>query len=217
MTHSRKRIGISLRIEHFEKYNEKRNAISQDWLNFFKKVNVFPVLIPNTLTDVKSFLHEMEIDSIILSGGDNIGDDLERDHTEKEIIDFVVTNKIPTLGVCRGMQLINIYFGGSIIVNDNKSHVGKNHVVELINKKLSKLLKKDSLDVNSFHNNIIKKESLGKNLETFAITKDDNTVEGYFHNKLPIIGVMWHPERDSDFQCEIALLNILENKSLWDT
>ena len=217
MTHSRKRIGISLRIEHFERYNEKRNAISQDWLIFFKKANIFPVLIPNTLTDIKSFLHEMEVDGFILSGGDNIGDDPERDLTEKEIINFAINNKIPTLGVCRGMQILNNYFGGSIIVNNDKSHVGKNHIVELTNEKLSNLLKRNSLDVNSFHNNIIKKESLGKNLETFAITKDDNTVEGYFHSKLPIIGVMWHPERDSDFQSEITLLDILVNRSLWNS
>ena len=216
MTHSRKRIGISLRIEHFEKYNEKRNAISQDWLIFFKKANVFPVLIPNTLTDVKSFLHEMEIDGVILSGGDNIGDDSERDHTEKEIIDFAVSNKIPTLGVCRGMQIINNYFGGSITVNDSKSHVGRNHLVELTNEKILKILKTDSLEVNSFHNNIIKKEILGKNLEVFAITKEDDTIEGYFHKELPIMGVMWHPERDTSFQSELTLVNILENKSLWN-
>lgn len=211
-----KRIGISLRVEHFEEHNEKRNAISQDWLIFLKKANAFPILIPNILSDIKSFLNGMKIDGFILSGGDNMGDDPERDETEKTIIEFAISNKIPILGVCRGMQVLNSYFGGAVTVNKDKSHVGKNHVVELTNDKLSKLLKKDSLDVNSFHNNIIKKEILGKNLETFAITRDDRTVEGYFHSKLPIMGVMWHPERDSDFKSEIALLDILENKSLWD-
>ena len=212
MTHSRKRIGISLRIEHFEKHAEKRNAISEDWLIFFKKANIFPVLIPNTLADVKSFLHEMEIDGFILSGGDNIGDDPERDHTEKEIIDFAVSNKIPTLGVCRGMQVINDYFGGSIAVNNSKSHVGRNHLVELTNEKILKILKTNSLDVNSFHNNIIKKEILGKNLEIFAVTKEDGTIEGYFHKELPIMGVMWNPERDTSFQSELTLVNILETR-----
>lgn len=211
-----KRIGISLRVEHFEKHNEKRNAISQDWLIFLKKINAFPILIPNTLTDVKSFLHEMKIDGFILSGGDNIGDDTERDQTEKEIIDFAVDNKIPILGVCRGMQVINNYFGGSIIITNDKSHVGKNHIVELTNDKVSKILDKNSLEVNSYHNNIIKRDILAKNLETFAITREDKTVEGYFHTELPIIGVMWHPERDTNFQSELDLINILEDKKLWN-
>lgn len=215
MTKTR-RVGISLRVEHFEKYNEKRDAISQDWLIFLKRVHAFPILIPNTLSNVKSFLREMEIDGFILSGGDNMGDDPERDQTEREIISFAIDNRIPTLGVCRGMQVINNYFGGSIITTNDKNHVGKNHVIELTDKKISKILDKSALEVNSFHNNIIKKEILGKGLETFAITKDDKTIEGYFHKELPIIGVMWHPERDPNYQSELALINILEDKKLWN-
>ena len=211
-----KRIGISLRVERFEKYNEKRDAISQDWLIFLKKINAFPILIPNTLTNVKSFLHEMKIDGFILSGGDNIGDDSERDQTEKEIINFAVDNKIPVLGVCRGMQVINSYFGGSIISTNDRNHVGKNHIVELTNDKISKILDKNSLEVNSYHNNIIKKNILAENLEIFAITKEDKTVEGYFHKELPIMGVMWHPERDTNFKSELDLVNILEDKKLWN-
>ena len=217
MTHSKKRIGVSLRVEHFEKYNEKRDVISQDWMTFLKKTDAFPILIPNTLSDVRSFLQEMEINGFILSGGDNIGDDLERDQTEREIIDFAIENKIPILGVCRGMQVINNYFGGSTITINNMNHVRKNHVIELINKKISKLLHKNSLEVNSFHNNIIKKEILGKNLEVFAVTKDDKTIEGYFHKVLPIMGVMWHPERDVNFQSSLKLVSILENKTIWNS
>lgn len=216
MTHSRKRIGISLRVEHFEKNNEKRDIISQDWMIFLKKANVFPILIPNTLSDIKLFLEEMEMDGFILSGGDDIGDDLERDQTEKEIIEFAIDNKIPTLGVCRGMQVINRYFGGSIITTNDMNHVRKNHIIDLINKKISETIHSNSLEVNSFHNNIIKKEILGKNLEVFAVTKNDKTIEGYFHKELPIVGVMWHPERDTNFKSALKLVSILENKTMWD-
>ena len=52
----------------------------------------------------------------------------------------------------------------------------------------------EKLRVNSFHNNVIKQKNLGKNLEPFA-TANDNTIEGFYHTELPIIGVMWHPER----------------------
>lgn len=61
-------------------------------MTFLEKSDAFPILIPNTLSDVKSFLQEMEIDGFILSGGDNIGDDPERDQTEREIIDFAIDN-----------------------------------------------------------------------------------------------------------------------------
>ena len=39
---------------------------------------------------------------------------LKRNKVEKSIIKFSIKNKIPLLGVCRGMQLVNIYFGGKI-------------------------------------------------------------------------------------------------------
>ena len=63
-----------------------------------------PILIPNNLIDIKGFLKSINLDMLIFSGGDNIGDDLERDKTEKNMIEFAIENKIPSFGVCRGMQ-----------------------------------------------------------------------------------------------------------------
>ena len=76
----------------------------------------------------------MKLDGIILSGGDNIGDDHERDNTEKEILNFVISNNIPTLGVCRGMQVINNFFKGDVIFNEGNQHVAAYHNVKLITK-----------------------------------------------------------------------------------
>jgi N5-(cytidine 5'-diphosphoramidyl)-L-glutamine hydrolase len=217
MIHKRKRIGISLRVEHFKKNNEKRDTISQDWMMFLKKVNVFPILIPNTILNIKLFFQEMGIDGFILSGGDNIGDDPERDQTEKEIIEYSIDHKIPILGICRGMQVINRYFEGSIITTVNMNHVRKNHDIQIINKNISKEFGTNLFEVNSFHNNIIKKENLGKNLEVFAISKNDETVEGFFHKEFPMVGVMWHPEREIDFKSGLNLINILEKNCMWNS
>ena len=46
-----KRIGITLRIETIEKYDEKRDAISHDWTKFLQDSDALPIFIPNTLTD----------------------------------------------------------------------------------------------------------------------------------------------------------------------
>ena len=212
-----KRIGISLRVEHVKKYDEKRDVLSQDWILFLQKLNIFPILIPNNLVDVKSFLTEMNVDGIILSGGDNIGEYPERDKTEKEIIDFATDHQLPILGVCRGMQVLNEHFGGKITQNKDSSHVAKPHLVEFTDSKFAKFFGTNSLEVNSFHNNIIKEDKLGKDLEIFALTKTDRTVEGYFHKFLPIIGVMWHPERDRNMKTESVLMEIFKNKSLWSS
>ena len=78
-------IGISLRVVEDTNYNEKRDALSQDWSKFFEKVGANPLLIPNTIKNVSSFLEDMHVHGLILSGGDNIGDNQDRDETEQKI------------------------------------------------------------------------------------------------------------------------------------
>ena len=79
---------------------------------------------------------------------------------EKIMINFSITKNIPVLGVCRGMQLINLYFGGKII--KKKRHMRTKHNVNFSNKKFFKL---NNLNVNSFHNFCITNYSIEKNLK----------------------------------------------------
>ena len=211
-----KKIGISLRVELIEKYDEKRDSISHDWINFLQKIDCIPILIPNNLHNVENYITDLNLDAIILSGGDNIGDFPERDKTENSILEFGIKNAIPILGVCRGMQIINYYFEGSVQKNASLDHVGKSHSIDVVKNSLIKTLKKSKLNVNSFHNNLIKKDEIGKDLEIFALSEIDNSVEGYLHKKHPIMGVMWHPERDSNDSSQQKLIDVFFNKTIWE-
>lgn len=210
-----KKIGISLRVEKIEKFNEKRDTISHDWINFLQKLDYFPVLIPNNLTDVEDYISELKLNGIILSGGDNIGEFPERDQTENKILEYAIKNSIPILGVCRGMQLINTFFNGTISENSNSGHVGKPHNIDIMNPSLVNLFGHDKLEVNSFHNNLIKKDDIGDELDIFALSEKDFTIEGCFHKKYPIIGVMWHPERDQQKKHQSQIIDIFCNKKIW--
>ena len=94
------------------------------------------------------------------------------------------------------MQIINNFFGGNLHKRDDPEHINNNHTINLT--KDLPFNENNSIIVNSYHNNIIEIKDVGKNLKSFAIHQDDNTVEGFFHNELPITGVMWHPERNPD-------------------
>ena len=209
------KVGITLRVENITKYNEKRDAISQDWIRFCNYFKMIPVLIPNNLESIKKFLEMSNLDILIFSGGDNVGDDPGRDKTEKTMLKFALENKIPSLGICRGMQFFNIFFGGDIRHSSTKSHVKTRHRVEFSDKKIEKLLSKNHTIVNSFHQNFIEEENLGTNLKPFGIVKDNNTIEAFYHKKYPIIGVMWHPEREADLEKTKKLLNLLQTKKIW--
>jgi len=210
-----KKIGISLRVETIKKYEERRDSLSHDWIDFFEKLNFTPVLIPNKLHNPEIFLKEMKLDGLILSGGDNIGDDPERDITEKKIIDFALFHKIPLLGVCRGMQVLNQFFDGKVVLNESNSHVAQNHSIKIIDSKFPHFQNFQKFEVNSFHNNFINNKVLGNNLIPFAISENDETIEGFYHQDLPIAGVMWHPERDNSNPIQIQLMKMIYCDKIW--
>ena len=205
------KIGISLRVVEAPSYDEKRDALSHDWPKLLEKLGFNPIYIPNTLSHVDEFFSDMSLDGLILSGGDNIGDDNVRDKTENMILDYAVSHNVPLIGICRGMQVINTFFGGKIQSTNNSEHVKNDHFVNITN---HSLFKNEQIQVNSFHHNIITLSNLGKNLSTFAISKNDNTIEGLFHNELPIFGVMWHPERNPNDNSNILLKKIFSNKDI---
>lgn len=210
------KIAISLRIVKTENYEEKRDSLSQDWPQFFEKLNLNPILIPNNMTNLESYLDSLSINGIILSGGDNIGDYPERDSTENKLIRYGIHNNLPIFGVCRGMQIINHFFDGTILNNSSKNHVGKSHEVQISNNIIYEKLNSKLITVNSFHNNILKDKNLGENLISFARTASDNTVEGIIHKTHKILGVMWHPEREQNKNNELILKCIFHDKDFWE-
>jgi len=207
-----KKLGISLRIVKNEKYGEKRDVLSHDWPVLLEKLGFLPIYIPNTLENIEKFLYESKINCVLLSGGDNIGEFPERDNSEKQIIEYAIKNKIPIFGVCRGMQILNDYFHGKIEKTDNSNHIKKNHEVKIINEFLKKYLKNEKINVNSYHNNIITKNNLSNALKPFAVFENDQTIEGFVHKELPIMGVMWHPERNSIEDNQNILKEFLSNE-----
>ena len=100
-----------------------------------------------------------------------------------KILDYATTNKIPLLGICRGHQVINVYFGGSLY-QDISNHQ-EAHFITYKNRKYY---------VNSTHHQAIK--NIGYNLTPIFVS--NNIIESFTHKSFPIIGVQWHPERMND-------------------
>ncbi len=213
MVDRKQKIGISLRIVKASNYDEKRDALSHDWISFLEELGFIPVHIPNTLKNLGDFLQEMNLDGIILSGGDNIGENKDRDETEQKLLDYALEEKIPVIGICRGMQLINNYFGGNLSLDNSTIHLAKKHDIQITDKKFLPLFGSPTFHVNTYHRNIIQTKGIGNGLKPFAVFNEDGSVEGFFHDKLPIIGVMWHPERDPDLNSKVILSTIFKNQN----
>jgi putative glutamine amidotransferase len=194
-------------------YFEKRDALSQEWPLMVEQLDGYPILIPNRLRDVLGFLDAVRPEGLILSGGDNYGDDADRDKTEREVFSYGVTHRIPMIGVCRGMQVINLLLGGGLQRNSGGEHVNRDHSVSIIDEAFAPMFG-NALTVNSYHANTILPRDLSAQLKAFAACSD-GTVEGFSHTSLPIIGVMWHPERNPSAASTLLLRTIFDNGGFW--
>lgn len=113
------------------------------------------------------------------------------DELDMKVIEHAVSTKKPLFGICRGLQMINIYFNGSLNQHiDN--HVDTRHV---ICKKINKYLFNDVEEVNSLHHQTIK--DLGENLEVLY-TSEDGEIEFIKHKFLPIFATQFHPEMERE-------------------
>ncbi len=150
-------------------------------------------------------------DGLILPGGGDIDPKLfgqlnrgtrnfdpALDRLQLAILQAFVLDKKPVLGICKGMQLINIYFGGDMIQHLETStcheYMGKDQVHGTTARKGSFLEKLygNCFVVNSAHHQGV--DAPGRGIEYIQFA-DDGVVEGLQHKYLPVFGVQWHPER----------------------
>ena len=150
-------------------------------------------------------------DGLILCGGNDIDPayygegmdgavniDAARDKADFALFDVFMKAGKPILGICRGCQLLNVAFGGSLCQHlpnaDQHTSGTSDDLVHLVRAERESVffgLYGEQFSVNSWHHQAAK--VLGKGLR-LAMTAD-GVIEGFEHETLPVFGVQWHPER----------------------
>ncbi|EFE51486.1 MULTISPECIES: gamma-glutamyl-gamma-aminobutyrate hydrolase family protein [Providencia] len=197
-----KRIGITQRLEHIHDRDENRDALDTHWAELLWSLGYMPIMLSSHITDIHLYLKELALDAFILSGGNDIGSAIPRDNLEEAVLNFAEKEKLPVLGVCRGMQFINHYLGGKLSKVDG--HVAIKHSLSG-----RWAHERGFNDVNSYHDKAILPMHLSSKLEILA-SSTDGIIEAVKHQNLPWLGIMWHPEREIPFkQNDIKLLKEL--------
>jgi acyl-CoA reductase-like NAD-dependent aldehyde dehydrogenase/gamma-glutamyl-gamma-aminobutyrate hydrolase PuuD len=210
----KKRIGISFTTTNFQNY----------W-NWFDKTDLQNDIELVELSFEKNNVQDIyTCDAFILTGGIDIDPSFydkentyenkpdafqtERDLFEKKIFEFSQINNLPLLGICRGMQLVNVLQGGKL--EQDLGSLNKIHRKEEIDKQHKVKIEKESLlaeitgisvgIVNSAHHQAVDKNALGRNLIVNAYSDSaDATIEGIeFKDKIGkafMLCIQWHPER----------------------
>lgn len=180
----------------------------EDTVRYENTLNRLSVPYVTTL----SFSHMQSCDGLLLPGGGDITPaffgqknagslniDTELDIIQIQALEQAVRYRKPVLGICKGMQIINVFFGGTIVQHMKEADIhryengDKFHETVILPDTYLHRIYGSSLKVNSAHHQKIDK--LGNDLSAVQFSPDFAVMEGLCHKELPIFGVQWHPER----------------------
>ena len=144
------------------------------------------------------------------------GHNAARDKLEFELLDYAAAQRIPTLGICRGAQLINAHCGGSLHRELSSFYTETPAVWSLLPRKLidiepgsrlAKILRHQRCRVNALHRQAIK--DLGEGLRVTA-REPTGVIQGIEHRDHPfLIGVQWHPEYLPQYKRHLRLFRAI--------
>ena len=200
-------------------HGQQRSCLTQDYVTAVYQGGGVPMILA-VIQDEAAIREQVElVDGIILSGGWDVNPLLydeepsallqfiypDRDAYELKVIKIAYELKKPILGICRGMQILNVAFGGSLYQDltqysiSSLQHVQKarryesSHTVEIVRSTLlHKIFKSDVLMTNSFHHQAVKAIAPGFQVSARA---RDGVIEAFEKPGTQfVIGVQWHPE-----------------------
>lgn len=193
-------------------------GVNRSYVDAVVRAGAIPVVFPVLdARDVDDLLRS--VDGVVLSGGVDIDPswygaerqpevevvDLARDEFELALVRAAADLGIPVLGVCRGMQLLNVAFGGTLIQHLPGADAGDGHrqrarfaevihdVEVLEGSRLAEVLGTTLVGVNTLHHQAV--DQIGSGLVPVAWSLDDGIVEAIEGvGASRILGVQWHPE-----------------------
>lgn len=210
-------VGIVPRTEYVN--TNYRVQVNYSYLEPLNKRDITPIILPLNSDNINELLPLCS--GFLVPGGDdidpkyygedNVGDsrdvDQNLDTIDKIVLEYATKHHVPTLGICRGVQAIAAFLGGSLhqdikkaeLKNDevDHKHMVSNTFIHPFNN-----LFPSKFEINSYHHQAVKKVP-----EDYVVTfMHNDIIEGIHHHALPIFGVQWHPER----------FDTLESKTIFD-
>ena len=199
--------------------NGPRYRINAAYVDAVENAGLIPIVIPPMSDRSKSVDLLNQVGGLLLTGGDDIdpshyGEERhpateesssDRDQWELELTHQAKELALPTLAICRGMQLVNVAFGGSLIQDiasqrpqslkhDHEERTGRKHPVSVAEGSLlAALLETEELSVNSMHHQALGRVASQMNI---VATAPDGIIEAveWADPSWWMVAVQWHPE-----------------------
>jgi len=209
-------IGITLDDEHAR---PGVHVLRDDYVRSVEQAGAIPMIIPPSAPDFASAILD-RLDGLLLAGGVDIDPalfgqerhsglrrvDRRRDDLELALTREAIERDLPILAICRGIQVLNVARGGTLIQHLPSEIPGSErhdcpeprsrriHRVDVEpGSRLHAILGASGVPVNSLHHQAVGR--LGEGLRTTASCDEDGVVEGLeMPSRSFVLGVQWHPE-----------------------
>ncbi len=196
-----------------------RVRVNKPYADALRRAGALPVAVPPMDPENAAALLE-RVDGLVLTGGEDVearlygeaphpraeAPDPERDRWEAALVRAARTHRLPTLAICRGMQIANVAFGGTLVQDIASERPGAEkhgredaraarvHAVHVeAGTRLARVLGVESLTVNSLHHQAVDRHGSGLRIVARA---GDGIVEAveWADDDWWMLGVQWHPE-----------------------
>ena len=195
-----------------------RAGVAEEYAEAIRRGGNIPVVICRTAETGHLAQVVAPLDILILSGGADVDParygaepspklgkvQRDRDAFDFAVLEAALARKLPVLGICRGLQVINVHFGGTLWqdlpsefpvkeIRHRGNSVGKrcHKIVIEPDSRLAAVIGATDADVNSQHHQAVKRLAPGFRIVARA---PDGVVEAIEHTSLPVAGVQFHPE-----------------------
>jgi putative glutamine amidotransferase len=228
---------IGITLDHVQQAS--RYMLPKPYVQAVERAGGLPLLLPYAVDHALIDAYADLIDGMLFTGGDDLDPsrwgqvyhpnakpiDPDRERFEMALLAAVEKRRLPTLGICLGSQVMNVYRGGTmqqfipdmnLPVTIEHRRLGESwearHPVRLESAStLSDLLRKSEVSANTSHKQCM--GTIGKGLRVIG-TAPDGIVEALEDPSMPLwLGVQWHPERQIDEPDHLRLFELLVDKA----
>jgi putative glutamine amidotransferase len=209
-------IGLCTAVEQarWTHWDQRAALLPYSYIEQVQRAGGIAVLLPPDPGDPDETL--ALLDGLLLCGGADIGDAPERDAFELALAERALERDVPFLGVCRGMQVMNVARGGTLVTHlpdrvgheDHRAVLGAfgDHHVRLADGSLAQRAAREGVhSTKSHHHQGVDRPGEGFEVTGWA-TVDDLPEAIEDPTRRFALGVQWHPEADPDSPLIAALV-----------
>ena len=225
-------VGISESFPEVRQGETAKIQVNASYAEALSRAGHLPVIIPRCGSDEQFDAIVARLDALVMTGGEDFDPELygakrspklgavnaPRDDFDLRLLAAARRRRLPVLGICRGCQLLNIGFGGTLWQDLPSEFPGKDiqhrnvhHPVQIVpDSRLARVIGTTNTVVNSLHHQAVQKLAPGFRV---TATAPDGVVEAIESEQYPAVGLQFHPEK---LVCDENLplfLRIFENLS----